>query len=68
LFVGRQQLLEWLVALQLGPDHYASDLLSEDPGEKAAALAWFHESVLPEGVGGSVYEVHQTLVTVHVTY
>ena len=71
--VGRQQLIEWLVGLDipsgdvLGVSQHAF-LASDDPTEHEKAVDWLHATLLPLGVESTIYTVNRTLVTVQATY
>ena len=66
--VGRAQLMEWLVALDRGPQDLLTYLLSPDSEYYQLAIDWFHKDMLPPGVESTIYAVNRTLVTVQATY
>jgi hypothetical protein len=65
--VGRAQLIEWLVGLNL-PRSLTAQLLSPDHPSYQRAIDWFHAMMLPPGVESTIYTVNRTLVTVQATY
>jgi hypothetical protein len=67
LHVGRAQLIEWMVGLNLGPLQFTT-FLSEGHPRHQEGIDMFHKDFLPPGVDSSIYTVNRTLVTVQATY